>query len=118
MIWDVIYNKLKAENIEVYTPGQHLGDCMSPYAVVRPQSSAQTGDYSSNTLTCDVLCYVPLSQFSSLEPFVLRVKAVLKTLYPQVKESHFELPGFVDESNKSHMWSIQYEGYQQFFNLS
>lgn len=117
MIWDVIYNKLKSNKIDVYTPGQHKGDCMTPYVVVKPQSSMQYNEYSTNVIYCDVLCYVPREQFSTLEGFVSEVKAILKSLYPQVKESHMEFPGFNDDSNKSHMWSIQYEGYQKFYNL-
>lgn len=118
MIWDVIYKKLKSEEIDVYTPGQHKGDCVSPYVVVKPQMLMQIDDFSSNVIYCDVLCYVPQDHFSTLETFVQEVKSILKKLYPLVQESHVELPGFADDSNKSHMWSIQYEGYQQFFNLS
>lgn len=116
MVWDVIYDKLKSKNIDVYTPGQHKGDCLSPYVVVKPTSSMQFNGFSTNTLLCDVLCYVPKEHFGQLEPFVTRVKSAMKELYPQVKEAHWEMPNFVDDSNKSHMWSIQYQSYQRFFN--
>ena len=117
MVWDVIYNKLKENNIEVYTPGQHKGDCLSPYVVVRPQDSSQYLEFSTNIIHCEVLCYVPQSQFITLSPFVQSVKGILKTLYPQIKESHYEITGYMDETNKSHMWSVQYQAYQKFFNL-
>ena len=33
--WKDIYDCLKAAGIDVYSPGQHDGVCVSPYAVVR-----------------------------------------------------------------------------------
>lgn len=117
MLWDVIYNKLKSEGIEVYTPGQHKGDCTTNYVVVRPSGTNQFMEYSTDVMYCDVMCYVPLEHFSQLKTFVDRVKGILKKLYPQVKDAHMEVPGFIDDSNKSHMWSIQYQSYRQFFNL-
>lgn len=116
MVWDVIYKQLKSNGFEVYTPGQHKGDCLSPYVVVKPSSSMQFNEFSTNVITCDVLCYVPKDNFSHLAPFVAQVKQALKSLFPQVKESHWEFPGFADDSNKSHMWSIQYQSYQKFYN--
>lgn len=116
MIWDAIYQKLKSKNIDVYTPGQHQGDCISPYAVVRPSGTNQYLDYSTDVIYCDVLCYAPRDHFSQLEPLVIQVKNAIKELYPQVRDAHMELNGFIDDSNKSHMWSIQYLSYRKFYN--
>lgn len=116
MVWDVIYNHLKSRGFDVYTPGQHKGDCLSPYVVIKPANSMQFSGFSTNVISCDVLCYVPKNNFSQLEPLVSQVKAAMKSLFPQVKESHWELQGFCDDSNKSHMWSIQYQSYQKFYN--
>ena len=116
MIWEVMYNKLKTDGFEVYTPGQHKGDCLSEYVVVKPLSSYQYNEYSSNVLYCELLCYVPQEKFSTLSDLVSRVKSSMIELYPQIKDSHWEIPGFSDDSNKSHMWSIRYEGYQKFYN--
>lgn len=117
MVWNVIYNKLKSKNIDVYSPGQHKGDCMSPYVVVRPSGSNQFMEFSTDVIYYDILCYVPMDHFSQLEPFVLQVKSAMKELYPQIKDAHMEMNGFIDDTNKSHMWSIQYQTYRQFFNL-
>ena len=116
MLWDVIYDKLKSEKIAVYLPGQHKGDCTSAYVVVRPSGNNQFMDYSTDVMYCDVLCYVPITHFSALTPFVENVKQVLKTLYPQVKDAHMEVNGFIDETNNSYMWSIQYLSYRKFYN--
>lgn len=118
MLWKVIYQRLKAEGIDVYEPGQHKGDCVSPYVVTRPSGDQQYMDYSTEVMYCDVLCYVPRDHFSQLDDFVAQVKSALKNLYPQVKESHMEVTGYLDDTNKSYMWSIQYQSYRQFFNLS
>ena len=115
MLWRVIYQKLKEKEIDVYTPGQHKGDCVSPYVVVRPSGDNQFNDYSSDVMYCDILCYVPINHFSQLEPFVAQVKAAMRELYPQVRDAHMELNGFIDDSNKSHMWSIQYLSYRKFY---
>ena len=106
--WMTIYRQLKSDGIEVYSPGQHRGECLSPYTVVRDAGSNQLNGFSSIRTLYDILCYVPQDKFSMLEPYVERVKASMNKLYPAIIPTHFETPSFLDDTVKGHMVSIQY----------
>lgn len=113
MIWELMYRTLKDAGIDVYTPSQHEGDCVSPYVVISPQGSNRFNEYSTEVINIDVLCYVPMNKFSMLDPFVNEVKGILEGIYPVIKNTYNDVPGFPDDSNKSMSWSISYEGHKQ-----
>lgn len=106
--WKNIYRQLKADNIDVYSPGQHQGECITPYVVLKDAGVNPLLDFSSTQALYDVLCYVPQQEFSTLEPYVERVKASMKKLYPAVIPTHFQTASFLDDSVKGHMVSVQY----------
>lgn len=116
MLWERIYNHLTQKGFDVYAPGQHKGDCLSPYVVVKPSGATQFGEYSSDIIYYDLLVYVPQEHFSQLSVEVAKLKSAMKELYPMLRESHIETPAFTDDTNKSHMWSIQYHTYRKFYN--
>lgn len=111
--WQDIYLHLKGNGLDVYSPGQHQGECTSPYVVVKDMGAIQYGDFSSNRHTYDVMCYVPKDAFSQLEPFVLKVKTAMMGLYPMIRPAHYETASFYDDTNKSHMISVQYINYRR-----
>lgn len=111
-----IFNHLKSQDFDVYFPGQHKGDCTAPYVVIRPTGSSQFGEFSSDIVNYDLLVYVPQEKFTLLASEVSRLKEAMKLLYPMLRESHMEVPGFSDDTNKSHMWSVQYHSYRKFYN--
>lgn len=107
-LWQKIYNHLKSRGIDVYSPGQHQGECTSPYTVVKTAGSNQLLDYSSTQPLYDVMCYVPEEFYSRLEPYVETVKGFMKELYPMIVPMEFETASFLDDTVKGHMISIQY----------
>mgnify|MGYP006919060602 FL=1 len=107
-IWQQIYSHLKSEGFDVYSPGQHRGECIAPYIVVKDSGLSQAASFSSTRTLYDVMCYVPADQFSTLEPFVSEVKASLDKLYPMLVPMNFETGSFLDDTVKGHMISIQY----------
>ena len=106
--WMNIYRQLRADGVDVYSPGQHQGECISPYTVLRDAGSNQLGDFSSTRALYEILCYVPQDQYSTLEPYVEEVKSSMKKLYPAIVPTHFETPSFLDDTVKGHMISVQY----------
>lgn len=116
ILWETIYKHLSEHGFDVYSPGQHKGDCLSPYIVIKPAGATQFGEYSSDIVYYDLMVYVPQDKFSLLSLEVDRLKATMKLLYPMIRESHVETPAFSDDTNKSHMWSIQYHSYRKFYN--
>ena len=113
-MFERIYKHLKANGIDVFSVGQHKGDCLSPYVVVKPLGTTPFYDFSTTDNRYDLLCYVPREQFSQLEPFVVKVKNLMKQLEPTIKTTHNETPSYVDDLNNSHMRSVEYVCYKRF----
>lgn len=107
-IWKQIYAHLKQDGFDVYSPGQHRGECTTPYVVVKDAGSTRVSQFSSTQTLYDVMCYVPAEQFSTLEPFVHQVKSSLDGLYPMLVPMNFETGSFLDDTVKGHMISVQY----------
>lgn len=106
--WQDIYLHLKKAGFDVYSPGQHVGDCLSPYVVVKSAGLSQIRQFSSTQTLYDLLCYVPKDHYSTLEPFVEGVKQSMKELQPMIMPTHFETESYLDPNVNGHMISVQY----------
>ena len=106
--WQNIYRCLKSSGIDVYSPGQHQGECTSPYVVVKDAGLNPLSNFSSTQALYDIMCYVPQDKFSTLEPYVEQVKQVMKKLYPAIIPVNFQTSSYLDDIVKGHMISIQY----------
>lgn len=106
--WQNIYKHLKASGLNVYSPGQHQGECTSPYVVLKDAGLNPLSNFSSSQALYDVMCYVPKDQFSTLEPYVEKVKEAMKGLYPAIIPVYFQTASFLDDTVKGHMISVQY----------
>lgn len=106
--WQNIYKHLKSKGIDVYSPGQHQGECISPYTVVKDDGLSPLSNFSSSQALYDVMCYVPQDRFSELEPYVEQVKKAMEGLYPAIIPMYFQTSSFLDDTVKGHMVSIQY----------
>lgn len=111
--WQDIYKHLKGAGFEVYSPGQHEGECVSKYVVIKDAGGSQHGDFSSTRSLYDLLCYVPKDQFSQLEPFVKQVEGSMAGMYPIIRPTYYRTPSFYDDTVKGHMVSVQYINYQK-----
>ena len=106
--WQDIYNHLKGAGIDVFSPGQHQGDCLSPYVVVKYAGSARFKQYSSTQAFYELLCYIPANQYSILEEYLDQVRTAMRGLQPLIMPTHDELESFYDADVKGHMVSLQY----------
>lgn len=106
--WQRIYKCLKSQGFEVYSPGQHKGDCLSQYVVIKSAGAFRINTFSSTQHLYSILCYVPSDQFSALEPFVTSVKAALKHMYPELIPTYNETEPFLDDTINGVMINLQY----------
>lgn len=111
--WKDIYRHLKSEGFDTYSPGQHQGECVSPYVVVKDMGTTRVAEYSSTKTLYDILCYVPGNQFSELEPFVGSLEASMKKMFPMIRPANYKTPSFYDDTVKGHMISVQYINYRK-----
>lgn len=110
---DDIYLHLKEDGFDVYFPAQKVGECLSPYVVIRDATTSKFLDYSSTITYYDLLCYIPKDQFSQLEPFVETVKDSMKGMYPMILPTHTQSQSYYDDSVKAHMIGILYKNYRK-----
>lgn len=108
-----IYLHLKEQGFEVYFPAQKVGECLSPYVVVKDATTSKYLEYSSTVTYYDILCYSPKDHFSELEPFVESVKVAMKGLVPLIKPTYSQTQSYYDDSVKAHMISVQYKNYRK-----
>ncbi len=108
-----IYLHLKKKGFEVYFPAQKVGECLSPYVVVKDATTSQYLEYSSTVTYYDLMCYIPKDHFSNLEPFVESVKVAMRELVPMIKPTYSQTQSYYDDSVKAHMISVQYKNYRK-----
>lgn len=108
-----IYLHLRKLGFEVYFPAQKVGECLSPYVVVKDATTSQYLEYSSTVTYYDLMCYIPKDHFSNLEPFVESVKVAMRELVPMIKPTYSQTQSYYDDSVKAHMISVQYKNYRK-----
>lgn len=111
--WQDIYTHLKNEGFEVYPPEQKVGECTSPYVVVRNDGSYKHVNYSTHRDMYAIECYVPMLEYSKLEPLVMDVKKSMHKLYPMIQDYGQQMPAFFDNVVKAHYITIEYENYKK-----
>lgn len=108
-----IYKHLEGQGFSVYFPAQKVGECTSPYVVIRVAPSSQYQGLSTTINYYDLLCYVPRDHYSQLEPFLDSVKNSMREMYPMIRPTYTQTQSYYDESVKGHMSSIQYKNYKK-----
>lgn len=103
-----IYSHLKSKGFDVYFPAQKVGECTSPYVVVKDMVTTKLTNFSSTITYYDIMCYVPKNAFSKLAPYVESVKEAMKEMVPMIKPTYTETPSFYDDTIDAHMSSIEY----------
>lgn len=106
--WKDIYDHLKSKGIDVYSPGQHEGECLSRYVVLKVGGVSQLGQFTSTVNSYDLLVYVPKNEYSELEVFVEQVKSIMRELEPMIKPQNIQTESFFDDRINGHMVSIMY----------
>ena len=111
--WADIYRTLKEAGHDVYSPGQHIGECLAPYVVVKISTGTQYQDFSTLQYSYDLMIYVPKDDYSVLESYVEQVKSDMKKLQPMIMPLNTQTPSYYDDAIKGHMISVQYRNYRK-----
>lgn len=111
--WQDIYNHLKKEGFEVYAPEQKVGECTSPYIVVKNDGSYLHQNFSTHRDMYSIECYVPRLEYSKLEVLVMDVKKAMHKLYPMIQDYGQQMAAFYDSTVKAHYITIEYENYKK-----
>ena len=106
MNWQTIYKHLKSNDFDVYSLGQHKGECKSPYIVLRNNGTTINGSVADRRY--EILFYVPVSQYSSIEDYVESVKKCMQKLFPAVRLKVDESTHYLDNDVNAYMTSVEY----------
>lgn len=109
-VWDIVQKTLIDNGIDTYSVGQHKGDCLKPYTVLKPDGSMQISGCSSEYHFYTLMCYVPYRKTRMLDEFVTKCKSIMDMIpvYPMLLPTGTETPEFIDDTNHAAMISIQY----------
>lgn len=105
-----IYDFLKKEGYDVYFSGQHKGNCISPYVVIKYDGAIESYIVSSDRPIYTLLCYVPYNMYSSMVQYVYDIKEKMRDLYPAIQYAGNETGSIYDEDIKGYMVSFMYQG--------
>lgn len=111
--WQDLYVHLCNKGYEVYAPAQKVGECTTPYLVIKNDGSYKHVNFSTDVTQYAIYCYVPKLKYSELEPLVQRVKQDMKELYPMFQLYGQELASFYDDEVKAHYIAIEYKNYKK-----
>lgn len=111
--WQDMYAHLKSKGFDVYSPAQKVGECTSPYLVIKNDGGYLHPSYSTTVDQYSIYCFVPKNKYSELETLVRNVKISMKELYPMFQIYGQELASFYDDTVKAHYISIEYKNYKK-----
>ena len=111
--WQDIVCHLQKSGFDVYSPGMKVGDCISPYIVVKNDGSSKHASFSTDIDYYAIMCYVPRTAYSKLEPMVQSVKKAMKGLEPILLPYGMQSSSYYDDAFKAHMISIEYKNYKK-----
>lgn len=106
MIWKDIYRHLKQEGFDVYSLGQHEGECKNPYLVLR--DNGVTRRQSIEVPEYEVLLYYPMDHYSEFSGYISGVKTAMNKLFPSLKLVEDEQPHYPDSEKRAYMTSLIY----------
>ena len=104
-----IFDVLSKDGTDTYFPGQHKGECLKEYIVIKMDGVVAEMNVSSERPIYTIMCYVPLNKYSRLEELVFETKQKMKEMFPLLIYVGNETSSFYDDETKSHMISFQYQ---------
>lgn len=111
--WQDLYSFLAKNDFEVYAPGVKLGECRSPYLVVKEDGSSFHAFASTYVDLYSILIYVPKQSYSLLDEMVQKVRRTMKFAEPLFYPTGAQTPSFYDEEIKAHTVSLTYKNYKK-----
>lgn len=101
---------LAGHGIKAYAPGQHRGDCVEPYVVIKDFGQNEIVGTALNRNIIDVIIYAPIARYSQIEGFTQSVKVALREV-KELKDTRYRSPVLVDNDKNAYTTSMRYERY-------
>lgn len=104
-----IFDHLRTKGLNPYSIGQHQGECITRYCVIKENS--QVPYFNSNKLgykTVDIILFVPLNSYIAVEPYAKEIRAAVKEL-TNLRKTGNETPVIADDTKKAYTTSIEYQ---------
>ena len=101
-----LYNHLKTSGFDVYSMGQHKGECKEPYLVLKARGSDLR--YSVSDRLYEILMYYPASKYSAFPDYIDTVKEAMRPLFPHCRMASDESEHYLDDDKKAYMSSLLY----------
>lgn len=108
-----IYNCLNSQGFQVFFPGQHVGDCIQEYVVVKPGVTTAYLEFSTNIAYYELLCYIPEDYPTRIEIFQNQIQKAMLELSPMIRFSNMVTSPYFDDSVKGWMIDLTYQNYRK-----
>lgn len=96
-------------NIKVYLPGQHKGECLFNYVVLKDNgTSGYLGSNKIGTQLIDVLFFVPENRYSQIQNFKKEVMTLIKG-FKSLRFTGDETGPVTDDDIKALTFSVMYQ---------
>lgn len=114
--WEDIYSVLEDAGIKVKSPTTKIGVVNEPLVFVTNSGVMQHGTFSTDDYGYELVICVPESQYSKLEPLVVRVREVMKQLYPMIVDDRNVSTSMFDDTMRAHYVTASYTNHRKFSN--
>lgn len=104
-----IYDHLKSKNLNPYFIGQHKGECLEKYCVIK--ENVQTNYSGTNVLgykLIDIIIFVPINSYIELENYKKEILESIREL-KSLRKTGNETPAIVDDTKKAYTISVEYQ---------
>lgn len=108
-IWQIISDTLNENGVDVFPPATKIGECKSPYVVLKQDGSTQIEKYSSEYVYYRFIVYVPRNKYSELSNFENKIKKILAdNLFPMIMPVGQTESDYYDDNYNAHMRAFLY----------
>lgn len=80
--YEDLFSHLKSKGYDCYMPGQHVGETLTKYLVIKFNGPIPLNGVTSHQDLYAVMCYVPESQYFELDSFLQEVRSAVLELRP------------------------------------
>lgn len=108
-----IFDTLQEKDIDVYFIGQHQGDCISPYVVIKDFGDNEISGISLDQNIIDFIIFCPIGRFEKVEEYVEEVKETLRSI-EFLQDARYRSPILLDQDKKAYTTSMRYKRYKAF----
>lgn len=111
VVYDFIFSLLQKNNLRVFAPNAHKGECIESYLVLKETNTSQYVNYSTQIILYDIMCYA--KNYTDCLKLKEEVRKTMLKAQPSVMPTDNETTAFFDDSVKGYMSSIEYRNYRR-----